>query len=315
MINPYRFVPQSLGLRAHRVREQLLLAKLRRRLARLSPYRRTPVHLPDLLEAVRRKHLVFTVTAGRTGTVYLQQLLGLFPDTTSLHEPEPAFVSMLRLAQHTPGLARQFLIEYKLPAVAAASTTRYVETSHLLCKGFLEPLLDLGITPRFVLLRRSPRQIALSYLARRAVPGRTKQGLKYLVHPGDPGVLPFPGWVRHSDYALCFWYALEIERRQRAYAGALAARGLISVEVTAEELHDFECFLAVAEALGLLSAEVDRARLRRGHREVSAVVHNRNQRVAPAAGIDAAEGAVWEAIGAPASGLRDDIASRYGVAT
>ncbi len=33
-----------------------------------------------------------------------------------------------------------------------------------MCKGFLDPLLDLGIAPRFVILRRSPRQIALSYL-------------------------------------------------------------------------------------------------------------------------------------------------------
>ncbi len=315
MMNPYHLVPQPIGLLAHRFRERLLVAKLRRRLGRLSDYRRPCAQIADLLAAVRRKNLVFTITAGRTGTVYLQQLLELFPDTTSLHEPQPAFVSVLRLVQHTPELARQFLIEYKLPAVAAVATTHYVETSHLVCKGFLEPLLELGIAPRCVVLRRSPRRIALSYLSRRAIPGRTKQGLKYLLHPGDPGVLPFPGWVRQSDYGLCFWYALEIERRQRAYAAMLAACGLTAVDVTAEELHDFDRFLVLAEALGLLGAGVDRAHLRGAHRQVSEVVHNRNQRVAQAAGLEAAERSVWAAVAPHAPGLRDDIARRYGAAS
>lgn len=311
-MNPYWFLPSLLAGCVHRMRERLVLAKQRRRLVRIARYRRPLENATRLAEVLQCKNLVFTVTAGRTGTVYLQRLLGLFPDTTSLHEPEPAFVSMLRLAQHAPGLAHQFLIEYKLPAVAAVATTHYVETSHLLCKGFLEPLVDLGIAPRFVILRRSPRRVALSYFTRRAIPGRTKQGLKYLLHPGDPGVLPFPGWTRRSDYALCFWYALEMERRQRDYSTVLAARGLTCVDVTAEELHDYDRFLALAAALGLPRHDVDRARVQRGHREASAVVHNPNRRVAVVDGIEATERSVWEAVGSWAAGLDEHTASRYG---
>ena len=156
------------------LRERAFLAKQRRRLSRLDPWRRPPVDLG----AVRAKTLVVTVTAGRTGTTFLTHLLALCPDTTSLHEPEPSFVPVLRLAQHDPAVARRFLLEYKLPFVAALPTRRYVETGHLLCKGFLEPLLALGLAPQVIALRRAPRRVASSLLSRRTVPGRGKLGLK-----------------------------------------------------------------------------------------------------------------------------------------
>ncbi len=299
----------GLALRAH---EEAFLAKQRRRMVRIAAYRRPPRDRDALLEAVRRKRLVFSITAGRTGTVYLQQLLGLFPDTTSLHEPEPAYVSVLRSVQHRPSLAREFLLEYKLPFIAGVTTTRYVETSHLFCKGFLEPALDLGLLPRFVALRRPPRRIASSLLARRAVPARTVDGLKYLLHPGDPGVLPLPKWPRCSDYQLCFWYAIEIERRQQDDARLLAARGGTCVDVTAEELHDGERFLHMGAALGLVDEATDLAALRRAHRELSAITHNPNQRppLLPE-DLDAEEGAVWDAVATHAAELRAQVQARY----
>src|SRR5262245_40828329 len=92
------------------VRERAFLAKQRRRLDRLAAYRRPAI----AAGALRDRTLVFTVTAGRTGTTYLTHLLALCPDTTSAHEPEPSFVPVLRLAQRDPALARRFLLEYKL---------------------------------------------------------------------------------------------------------------------------------------------------------------------------------------------------------
>jgi hypothetical protein len=247
--------------------------------------------------------------------VYLQQLLALFPDTTSLHEPEPAYVSVLRSVQHHPDLARRFLLEWKLPFIAAAGTARYVETSHLFCKGFLEAALGLGLRPRFVILRRSPRRIAASYLSRNAVPGRTKTGLKYLVHPGDPGVLPLPRWTRRSAYQLCFWYALEMERRQEVYAAELARRSLPAVDITAEELHDPARFLQAAATLGLVDGRTDLPAIRHGHAELSARIHNAN-RVAAGEGLDLdrEEDAVWNALGDAAPALRERIAARYAAA-
>lgn len=305
-------VPEPLTAAAARLREQAMLMKQRRRLVRIATYHRPPADPGALLSAVRRKNLVFTVTAGRTGTVYLQRLLGLFPDTTSLHEPEPAFVSVLRLVQHAPERARSFLLEYKLPVIAAVQTGHYVEASHLFGKGFLEPALALGLMPRLIMLRRHPRRIALSYLARNSVPGRSKVGFKYLLQPSDPGVLPLPDWTRRSAYQLCFWYALEMERRQRAYTERMTELGAASVDVTAEELHDVERFLDVARTLHLLDASTDLDAVRRQHRELSAVTHNPNRSVAAhRAAVDADEDAVWAAVEPFASDLRRQVAARY----
>ena len=287
------------------LRERAFLAKQRWRLSRLDPWRRPPVDLG----AVRAKTLVVTVTAGRTGTTFLTHLLALCPDTTSLHEPEPSFVPVLRLAQHDPDVARRFLLEYKLPFVAAVPTRRYVETGHLLCKGFLEPLLALGLAPQVIALRRAPRRVASSLLSRRTVPGRGKLGLKYLLHPGDPGVLALPGWARLTDYQLCFWYALEMERRQRVYRAPVETAGGAWVDVTAEELHDAERFLAAAAALSLLDADTDRAALRAAHARVAAKTHNPNAATVVVADPAGEEEAVWAAVGD--GSLRAWIESRY----
>jgi hypothetical protein len=295
------------------VREWVFLLNQRRRLQRIARFRAPADDPTALVDAVRRKHLVFTVTAGRSGTTYLTHLFELLPDITSLHEPQPSFVYFLRQAQRSPAIARRFLLDFKLPFIAGHAATRYAETGHLLCKGCFEPLLDLGIVPRIVLLRRHPRLIATSLLTRRTVPGRGKLGFKYLVHPSDPGVLPLAQWTGRTDYQLCFWYALEIERRQRAYAARLERAGGTSVDVTPDELRDGDRFLAVLDALQLIDRHTDREALLQRHREVSGVIYNPNPR-APVvvAQRDAEEEAVWEAIAPHAPWLRADVAKRYG---
>lgn len=305
-------LPEPLTRAAARLHEQAMLVKQRSRLRRIAAYRRPPADPAALLAAVRRKNLIFTITSGRTGTAYLEHLLGLFPDTTSLHEPEPAFVAVQRLVQHEPQRARSFLLEYKLPFIAGVADRNYAEASHLLGKGFFEPLLELGIVPNLVLLRRSPRRIALSYLTRSAVPGRTKMGLKYLLQPSDPGVLPLPHWTQRSAYQLCFWYALEMEVRQQRYAAQLAAVGGVSVDVSAEELHDFERFLAAARSLQLVGRDADLDAIRARHTEMSAITHNANRAAGPRlADIDAEEDAVWRAVAAAAPDLRRRVGERY----
>jgi len=299
----------ALSASLFRLRERAFLAKQRRRLARLDAWHRPAADEAALLAAVRAKTLVVAITAGRTGTTFLTHLLALCPDTTSTHEPEPSFVPVLRLAQRDAALARRFLVEYKLPFVAAVPTRRYVETGHLWGKGFLEPLLGLGIAPRVVALRRAPRRIAASLLSRRTVPGRGKLGLKYLLHPGDPGVLPLPRWTACSDYQLCFWYALEIERRAAAYQPLVARAGGRWVDVTAEELHDADQFLAAAAQLDLLDADTDRAALRAGHARIAAVTHNPNAELVAVADAALQEDAVWAAVAAPE--LRAAVQARF----
>lgn len=292
--------------------ERIFLLNQHRRMRRIAAWRRPAADSDALLAALHRRELVFTITAGRTGTTYLTRLCELLPDTCSVHEPQPSYVHFLRQVQRRPALATTFLLEYKLPSIAATTESRYVETSHLFAKGFLDPLLALGLLPGIVLLRRHPRDIARSLLTRRTVPGRGKLGFKYLVHPGDPGVLPLPDWTAYSDYQLCFWYALEMERRQRVYGERLAALGANVVDVTAEELHDPACFLAFAEQLRLLDPHTDRAGLVRRHAQVSAKLYNANRRAeAIVRDLDAEEAAVWAAVEPAAPWLADEVARRY----
>ena len=130
---------------SQRISERVFLLNQHRRQRRVRHLRQPLRDRAALLAMVREKHLVFTVTAGRTGTTYVTRLGELFPDTVSVHEPQPSYVHVLRQIQRRPRLAYDFLLEYKLPFIAAAAASRYLETSHLVGKGFLEPLLDLGL--------------------------------------------------------------------------------------------------------------------------------------------------------------------------
>ena len=172
-----------------------------------------------------RTRLIFTVTTGRSGTELLHRLFSLLPDVASFHEPEPKFSRMLRQVQENPLQAREFLQNSKFPAIAKCQRSVYVETSHLFCKGFLEPAQQLGLRFDLIVLRRSARDVARSLYELDTIPARTDWGRSFLLAPTDPGVLPLPGWETMHDYQLCYWYCLEIERRAKMYAKLVAAHG------------------------------------------------------------------------------------------
>lgn len=203
----------------------------------------------ELLSKVRDKRCVFTVTAGRTGTNLLQKLFSLLPDTLSEHEPEPNFVHFMRRTQQNPEVGLAFCMSGKLPYIAQIKQSRYVETSHLFCKGFVECFFKCGIIPDIIILRRSPREIAKSLLKLNTIPARTGHGSMYLLSPDDPNVLPLPQWELMSDYQLCYWYCLEIERRQLHYRDMFRSLGAKVVETSISELKDFNHFITMATEL------------------------------------------------------------------
>ncbi len=263
-----------------------------------------------LLRQVSEKQLILSVTAGRSGTRYLHNLFSLLTDVQSQHEGEPDYKHVLRRVQTQPSAATRFLLDHKLPAVAACPFHTFVETSHLFCKGFFEPLLNLGVRPDLVLLRRPPRKIAWSMLERATVPARTALGNLYTVSPADPNTLPLPGWELLSDYQLCFWYALEIERRQVRYRDLLLQIGGRVCDVTAAELNDPDRFMAMLETFSLAAGDGDALRLR--HAQTTAVTHNKNPRkFSLALDFDAEEEEVWAGVAHYEPLLRKQVAERY----
>lgn len=252
------------------------------------------------------KKLIFTVTPGRSGTTYLTKLLATLPDVTSLHEPDPNFFYAMRLAQEHPIVAYNFLYQYKLPAILQCPTPVYAESSHLVCKGFIEPMIRMGLRPHLVILRRHPREVAWSFFQKGSVP--TKKRGEYLLFPTDRGVIPLPNWEELSDYQLCFWYALEIERRQHLYAAWAKELNMTAFDVTNTELNDWTVYARLLTALGLPVTDDSQA----SHGTVSAETHNR---VAghhePPAHLAREEEAVWDVVSMYHPILRDQIARRY----
>jgi len=175
--------------------------------------------------SVGGKRLIFTVGTGRNGTGYVSHLLHGLGGICCLHEPDPQFYTVLRAVQFDPGVAERFLLEQKLPAIRAVSEPVYFETSHLACKGFLEPLMAHGVPLDLVILRRDPVLVATSLYLLGTVPGRTPLGLQFLLSPADPGVLPLENWQDLHDWALFYWYCLAIERRAQVYKQRLAGLG------------------------------------------------------------------------------------------
>ena len=194
-----------------------------------------------LVKSVAEKRLVFTVTTGRTGTNLLAKALGVSRKICSVHESKPFTLSM-RSVQVDPGLATKVWTEEMLPEICAQPRPIYAESGHLVCKGYIEPLLELGLTPDLIHIRREPRQVALSYTSLDSIPGRSERGLKYLLSPEDPGVLPLEGFEQLNDYQLNYWYCLEIERRAEALAELVRARGGRVTTLPFQELVRFDGF-------------------------------------------------------------------------
>ncbi len=222
------------------------------------------------------KRLIFTLTTGRSGTELLSRVLALFPGVTSRHEPKPTFSSAFRAVMAQPKVAREFWLKQKLPRIAREPGSVYSETSHVCGLGFLESLVDLGARPSVIVLRREPRDVAKSLWCLEDIPGRTLKGLKYYLSPEDvgrtfleiePRVIP-----ELHDYQLCFWYALELDLRAKAYQQRFAPLGLTFRALAFEQLCTSAGVLALAQELGLPPLSMARKALlaRRVSRPVNA---------------------------------------------
>lgn len=204
---------------------------------------------------------IFCITSGRSGSGTMYRIWNSLQDVDAFHEPKPQFHKVMRSAQANPGWARDFLRWEKLPAMLRCRAKAYVETSHLFSKGFIEPALRFGLRPSFITLRRDPRAIATSHLMLRTIPGRTWGGLAFCLSPQDDVFLSVQDWEQLSDYQLCYWYALEIQKRQAAYAELLAKNGLRNFSITTGELNDIDRVTEMVEGVSGGAIDPDRKRL------------------------------------------------------
>lgn len=203
------------------------------------------------------KRIIFTVTAGRSGTSWLAHILKGLPDIRAEHEPKPGFHQLLPEARYDVAMAERFLTEKKLPYIHACPEHTYIETSHYFGKGFVEPLLNLNVVPDLVLLKRDPRKVACSWFLIGASAEKLHKGERYknMLGPHEPNFLPAHDWSKWDDYQLCYWYALEAHARMQHYAQRITSLGGKTFEAwlrqlaTGDRYEEFLAWLAVPEAV------------------------------------------------------------------
>lgn len=240
------------------------------------------------------KSLIFCVTNGRSGTGALASLFACIPQVHACHEEKTSFHLLMRWVQHNPSLARDFWLYTKLPEIAEIEKPVYLDTSHLIGKGFLEPLLAIGGRPKLVFLKRDPRLIAKSMLALGDVPGRTRRALKWYLSPADPVYWTLDGADRLSDYQLCYWHALETEARQEHYRRLCRNHDLTSAEADTHTLNDLAAFERLCAELGIELTDEARRNLdeRIGQTLNSRTREKREKNIALTDDLDAAEAEV-----------------------
>lgn len=214
----------------------------------------------DVVGELKSKRLCFTVTSGRSGTKLLTELLRRAAGICAEHEPAPRFNYVLRAVLESPDAARWWLLTEKLPAIVQriGSVAAYAELSHLTCKGFIEPLLESGLSPAFIILSRPARNVATSLYRIGAIPERTGAGRLVLISPRHSRFLALDDWEQLTDYQLCYWYAREIELRQVHYRSMFTDLGLGCFELPFSEIGNWDSFASVADFVSKGDAIPDR---------------------------------------------------------
>ncbi len=193
--------------------------------------------------------MIFCLSTGRCGTMYLQMMMDTIPDVVSLHEPQPCFHDNTRKDYEG---RKQWLEETKIPYILGLAQTYYIETSNQFSRGFVEPMLELGYVPDVIVIRRNVSDVALSAWRHHMIPGRTLEMNKYNYFPGDDEVfLKFPNCSRWTDYMCCYWHVLEMEYRMNKYSQVIKEAGGIVVETRTEKLVTEEGFMEIINQLGL----------------------------------------------------------------
>lgn len=193
--------------------------------------------MEELLNGIKKKNLFFTVTTGRSGTRYLSNIFSLLKNFKAEHEAKPAFHTFYRDILDGKRSYKEFWIDYKLPYIQSLKENYYVDVSHVACKGFFESIIEWGIRPSFIFLKRKNREVAKSLLSLGTIPTRTQTGKIYLSSPLDKDALQINGAIDDfTDYQLCYWYTLDIDKRTAYYKDYFDKHNCSYASLTFDEL-------------------------------------------------------------------------------
>ncbi|MBV7380570.1 hypothetical protein [Maritimibacter dapengensis] len=213
------------------------------------------------------RQFVFPLTTGRSGTVFLTELLRLnWIDAEVHHErlgytqigvesPDASHFTFFNSVGNVDHV-RRFWAQ-KLERIAASDTVRYAEISHFLFKaGLVEnitPLVEAGEV-HLIILTRDPFKILWSYVNRFEF---TNFGYTWLfaLDPRYPNVLvnsaPF---MEHGVAGSAFWYVHEVFARAEYYA--MLTADIPDVHIHRVDLSDVTSLEGATQLLTALGASV-----------------------------------------------------------
>lgn len=184
-----------------------------------------PAAAAAIPEKTRTSDFIFTLSAGRTGTAWLAQLLGDNLNINSVHEPlavedfgsaMPEIGHMRTFNTHGMTTKMRDFWDKKLNSLEAP----YAESNHALGKcGLIEALADSNICDRttVIILRRDLAKQCASYTGRGDFNNVTVIWQWYLdVSYGNVIVNP-ANFLQLGQIGWAIWYALEMEARYAYY--------------------------------------------------------------------------------------------------
>lgn len=220
------------------------------------------------------KNIIFTITHGRTGTTMLTEILKIFSDIRSEHEPAPNYADIFPSVKENPRESINFL-KKKIDIINGFKEQHYAETSNVFGKGFLIPLVRMGISPQLIFLNREFRKTAKSLYTRGSFPMRTALGRRFSADPTVPGSLPIFEPHTLSNYQLCYWGVLDAYYRQIQVEQLYQKISGNFLWASTEDFNDFEKTLKIGSTLGLHVDNLEEARCI--HEEITTIHHNPNR--------------------------------------
>lgn len=190
-------------------------------------------------------HLIFTISAGRTGTAWLADLLKANLVPGAIHEPIGPRDFGVRMPEigtmrafNEDGMVDRVRAFWDRKAMTIPESGAYAETNHTLAKcGLMEFLAETNPAPKIsiICLRRNWIDQALSYLRRRDFSSPTIIWQWYL-DPRCARKIVDPKSLKGLGAQVpMFWYMAEMEARQ-AYYRELFGDRMSFIDCTIEEI-------------------------------------------------------------------------------
>jgi len=200
-----------------------------------------------------KKNFVFTVTTGRSGTLYLKELLEVnLSEIESHHEilwgfdkfgketPDVSHFHEFNSGGNTTKIMKFWM--QKFSRIAKTKSNYYVETSHLLAKaGLVE---NLGLLKNFgqvylVLLKRDVLKTLISMHKRNTYLNVGNMWLWHLDPSYSKNIVNVEPYKRFELQGLRLWYIHEMRARAEYYKQLLENdKGITIVDVDIDELND-----------------------------------------------------------------------------